>query len=296
MNPLCRVGRARESRQKSGLKANQKARRVSGRKKRVMRKAKILGVACCAGAGLLECAAGPAFYPTANPVGHWFVSTNVNPGSDGNFASFSTSNFTQAVNINYDGARADWIADIPSGSHGGVGNWTFFVFRQTFDLTGFDTATATLTFRWGADDSGEIFASRGSWIPAFRLNGGAFTYYPGSTPDHRIPTYSYSPWVSLSGFAPGINTIDFYVEGNGQTDGFGLQVQSFTAASCANDFNNDGMVDDSDFVVFVRAYDILDCADPAMPSGCPADVNHDGAVDDGDFVVFVAAYNELICR
>lgn len=175
--------------------------------------------------------ADPLFFPTGDPVGHWFVCTNVDPAGDGQFSSFHTNAFVQSVNITYDPARLDWIADTPGGSHGGVGHWSFFVFRQTFDLTGYDPATANLTIRWGADDSGEIFADRGSWIPAFTLNGGAFVNYPGSTPDHRIPTYSYSPWVSItSGFVPGLNTIDFYVEGNGQTDGFGLQVQSFTAS------------------------------------------------------------------
>ena len=174
--------------------------------------------------------ADPVFFPTADPVGHWFVCTNVNPSGEGQLSSFRTDNFVQSVNITYDGARLDWIADTPGGSHGGVPNWTFFVFRQTFDLTGYDPATANLTIRWGADDSGEIFADRGSWIPAYTLNGGAFVNYPGSTPEHRLPTYSYSPWISItSGFVSGLNTIDFYVEGNGQTDGFGLQVQSFTA-------------------------------------------------------------------
>jgi hypothetical protein len=73
---------------------------------------------------------------------------------------------------------------------------------------------------------------RGSWIPAFRLNGGAFTYYPGASPDNRIPTYSYSSLVSLtSGFVGGLNTIDFYVQGNGVTDGFALQLESFTATA-----------------------------------------------------------------
>ena len=106
------------------------------------------------------------------------------------------------------------------------------MFRQTFDLSGFDPATANLSFRWAADDSGEIFAMRGSWIPAFRLNGGAFTYYPGASPDHRIPTYDFSSLVSLtSGFVGGLNTIDFYVQGNGVTDGFALQLESFTATA-----------------------------------------------------------------
>ncbi|MBX3388287.1 MAG: hypothetical protein KF691_02400 [Phycisphaeraceae bacterium] len=64
---------------------------------------------------------------------------------------------------------------------------------------------------------------------------------------------------------------------------------------CPGDLNNDGFVDDADFVVFVNAYNILDCADPSMPVLCPADMNGDGFVDDADFVLFVAAYNDLVC-
>jgi len=64
---------------------------------------------------------------------------------------------------------------------------------------------------------------------------------------------------------------------------------------CPADLNGDTQVDDSDFVVFVVAYNILDCTDPAMPAGCPADLNNDGFVDDADFVAFVNAYDQLIC-
>ncbi|MBS0187750.1 MAG: hypothetical protein JSS51_06755 [Planctomycetes bacterium] len=67
------------------------------------------------------------------------------------------------------------------------------------------------------------------------------------------------------------------------------------APTCPGDLNNDGFVDDADFVLFAGAYDILDCAEPTMPAGCPADLNNDGLVDDSDFVIFVSAYNELIC-
>jgi hypothetical protein len=255
-------------------------------------------IVALAAAGLFHghCTAGPVFYPTAVPTGHWFVSTNVDRSGDGKFESFKTALFTQAVNVTYDAARADWIADVPSGSHGGVSYWTFFVFRQSFDLTGFDSTSAKLTIRWGADDSGEIFAQRGSWIPAYTLNGGPFVYYPGSSPSHRIPTYGYSPWFTItSGFVPGVNTIDFYVEGNGQTDGFGLQVQSFTGDSCKGDLNRDGLVDDADFSIFVVAYDLLDCTDPAMPLGCPSDLNADTLVDDADFSIFAVAYDAVLC-
>jgi len=78
--------------------------------------------------------------------------------------------------------------------------------------------------------------------------------------------------------------------------GYGSAVISTgVAETCAGDLNDDGFVDDADFVIFASAYNILDCADPTMPSGCPADLNDDGFVDDTDFVIFAAAYNELIC-
>lgn len=66
-------------------------------------------------------------------------------------------------------------------------------------------------------------------------------------------------------------------------------------AKCTGDLNNDGQVNDADFVSFANAYNILDCADPAMPAGCPADFNASGIVDDIDFTLFVAAYDNLLC-
>lgn len=70
---------------------------------------------------------------------------------------------------------------------------------------------------------------------------------------------------------------------------------STTGLPCPSDLNSDGLVDDTDFQIFVSAYDLLDCDDPLMPSGCPADLNGDGLVDDGDFTAFVLAYDQLVC-
>jgi len=64
---------------------------------------------------------------------------------------------------------------------------------------------------------------------------------------------------------------------------------------CRADFNCDGGVDDTDFGGFLFAYNVLDCADPAMPARCPADLNGDAVVDDADFTLFVQAYNRLLC-
>lgn len=63
-------------------------------------------------------------------------------------------------------------------------------------------------------------------------------------------------------------------------------------ASCAADFNNDGLVDDSDFVQFVAKYNEL-----LVPGAFrPGDLNGDSLCDDSDFVLFVAAYNDLLCN
>ncbi len=70
---------------------------------------------------------------------------------------------------------------------------------------------------------------------------------------------------------------------------------TYVPAICPADLTGEGFVDDSDFQVFVQAYNILDCADGSMPLGCPADFNLDGFVDDNDFLIFVIAYNELVC-
>ena len=68
-----------------------------------------------------------------------------------------------------------------------------------------------------------------------------------------------------------------------------------TFIGCPGDLNNDDQVDDADFQSFAAAYNLLVCADPAMPAGCPADVNGDGFVDDVDFQIFATAYDALIC-
>ncbi|MBX3378991.1 MAG: hypothetical protein KF805_02765 [Phycisphaeraceae bacterium] len=64
---------------------------------------------------------------------------------------------------------------------------------------------------------------------------------------------------------------------------------------CAADLNCDGVVDDGDFQLFVGAYDLLLCSDPAMPPNCVADLDGNAMVDDADFVLFIHAYDELVC-
>lgn len=116
-----------------------------------------------------------------------------------------------------------WISNTSNGVNGGMFNYTYFIFRQAFDLTGYNSATADLQFTWGCDDvpsSGAV-----PWTPAFSLNGGALQ---GAG---TCGAYALGGIVDVnSGFTSGINYLDFYVEGNGQTDGLMLNTVSFTAS------------------------------------------------------------------
>lgn len=73
-------------------------------------------------------------------------------------------------------------------------------------------------------------------------------------------------------------------------------VNSWFALPCPADLFHDQLVDDQDFSVFAVAYNLLDCADAAMPPGCSADLNRDNFVDDTDFSIFAVAYDTLVCE
>jgi hypothetical protein len=66
---------------------------------------------------------------------------------------------------------------------------------------------------------------------------------------------------------------------------------------CEGDINNDGVVDDNDFVIFAAAYNDLLCPvlGNGFPAGCPADLNGNGVVDDVDFTFFARGYDHLLC-
>ncbi|MBX3388907.1 MAG: S8 family serine peptidase [Phycisphaeraceae bacterium] len=61
---------------------------------------------------------------------------------------------------------------------------------------------------------------------------------------------------------------------------------------CAGDLNGDSLVEDSDFEIFIQAYNEL-----IAPGGpyTGADFNGDGFTDDEDFQYFVQSYDQLLC-
>jgi len=124
----------------------------------------------------------------------------------------------------------------------------------------------------------------------WRRNGGALA--DGPTGTGSVISGSQEATLMISGVTSGdIGNYDVVVSNSCGT----VLSAGAVLRICPGDLNNDGFVDDSDFVLFIVGYNILDCADPSMPLLCPADLNGDAMVDDADFQVFVGAYNELVC-
>ena len=116
-------------------------------------------------------------------------------------------------------AGAKWIApqfdtvgSAGEASDAGAGPGTY-VYRTTFDLTGFDPATAILTGGWATDNRGA----------SIRLNG-VDTGLTNTAQFVQVTNFSLAaPGAS---FQPGVNTLEFYVVNEGQGVGYtGLQVR-----------------------------------------------------------------------
>jgi YD repeat-containing protein len=102
-----------------------------------------------------------------------------------------------------DGPSSKWIAPrSDAGNNNQPGSYTY---RTTFDLTGYNAATASLTGQFAADDSAVI-----------KLNG--VTVGPAAS-----SFSSFTSFTITSGFAAGVNTLDFVVT-NGGANPTGLRV------------------------------------------------------------------------
>jgi hypothetical protein len=144
----------------------------------------------------------------------------------------------------------------------------------------------TSRVHWGSFDEFGAFTVMAASDGATRLSR-SFSTPPG---DHNHEqAYGFE--------SPGLYDVTFVAwDASGKfVDADPITIRFRAGPTCPSDIDPDGYVDDSDFVVFAAAYNVLDCNDPTMPADCPADLNADGFVDDGDFVLFASAYNELIC-
>ncbi len=173
-----------------------------------------------------------------------------------------------------------WVDAIPAGDCAGGStesmlNVSFTITTPTpYNLNGFINTGGDVEAR-GIIRKGDIVIAGAEnvngWIP---LNATG-TFEPG---DYTVSVAGNSFASSCAGEITGNVTFMF-----------ALQITA--AAACPADFNSDGLVDDTDFTIFVPAYNEL-IVPPANPL---CDLNSDSLVDDADFVLFVVAYDALLC-
>lgn len=148
-------------------------------------------------------------------------------------------------------------------------------------------------------EAGDSAARTYQWIQSLNIWGPVNAAISADTPHYAV--FEKSGIRRYIAWNPGTTTLGVHF-----SDGFLLCVPPGSIATgktgdapglcaCPADFDQDGQVDDADFVFFANSYNLLDCADASMPAGCPADFNDDHFVDDADFVLFAQAYDRLLC-
>lgn len=109
-----------------------------------------------------------------------------------------------------DNTLSTWIGpNNDASAHGPVGTYDY---RISFDLTGFNFMTASITGQWSTDDAGT----------GVRLNG----ISTGATGGNFL---AWTPLTISSGFNAGINTLDFLVLNDGGPTG--LRVEGAVSAN-----------------------------------------------------------------
>jgi VPDSG-CTERM motif len=128
---------------------------------------------------------------------HWSIVAGPSTG-----AAFVVTN--QLVGTYAQSSVSRWIWVNANG--GGDVNGANYTFRLTFDLTGFDPASVSISGSWGVDNNGSIMLD-GS--PA--IGTGALSLTGGTTGNFNI----FHNFSITGGFHAGINTLDFVAENDG---------------------------------------------------------------------------------
>ncbi len=110
-----------------------------------------------------------------------------------------------------DDAASAWIGpNNDTQLDGPVGSYDY---KTTFDLTGLNAASASITGLWAADDEGLDIL----------INGASTSQTAGGFA-------SFTPFAITAGFNPGVNTIDFLVNNDGGPTGLRVEMTGTAAA------------------------------------------------------------------
>ena len=193
-----------------------------------------------------------------------------------------------------DPTKSRWIG-VNANTAGPPGNYTY---RTTFDLTGFNPATASLSGLMATDDAGI----------SIQLNGTTVNVNSGFS--------ALTPFSFTTGFVTGVNTLEFRLNnGGGGPNATGLRVEGLQGTavpltdqrgmpfarvsggridigafevqlvtpSLVGDYNLDGAVNAADYTVW------RDSVGQTGP-GLPADGNGDNSVNNADLTVWQSNY------
>lgn len=138
----------------------------------------------------------------------WTVSLNGGGTFFNAFVVASPSVFWEPNTANY-----KWISFSATGSNGSSRS---YIFRDAFNLSGFNSTTFGIDFRCAHDNFGGSYS----------LNGG-LSVTGGCGPDNN---FHFGGTQTLnSGYLAGHNTLDFFVSGDGTSDGFLMSVDAVRA-------------------------------------------------------------------
>jgi PEP-CTERM motif len=111
-------------------------------------------------------------------------------------------------------STSKWVTSLVTGGEAGDVPAANYIYQTTFDLTGFNVATASLQGRMAADNE----------ITGVQLNG-------ANTGLTAYGYDSFAPFSISGGFVPGINTLQFIVNNSGGPSGLRAELLGdFTAA------------------------------------------------------------------
>jgi hypothetical protein len=141
---------------------------------------------------------------------HYSITANLVSGS----SAFVASNSVYPLPSPWvpQGPNSQWIAPT-TDTNGPIGNYTY---TTTFDLTGLNPATASLSGVWTTDNNG------GNII----LNGNNLGFTTSFTSFFAFNNL----FSATSGFVPGINTLQFVVFNGGGPTGLRVEVSGSAAA------------------------------------------------------------------
>lgn len=150
--------------------------------------------------------AGPAVDP------HYTLISSADPSFPGPQARIPSTSIVNSGPFLDNGPSSSWISPSTNLTPEPAGN---YVYRTTFDLTGFDPSTAVITGRWSIDDFGTSMKLNSTETGNTQLANDAYTFWKSFT--------------ITSGFVSGINTLDFTINNVVWTTGLRVEL-SGTAA------------------------------------------------------------------